>query len=147
MPTSVLLSIKPRFAEAILDGRKCFEFRRALFRNRDIESVLIYASSPVCRVIGEFKIEHILEMSPEALWAVTHLGSGIEKSYFFDYFVGRNTAYALKVKSAVRYKQPLRLIEHLGMERPPQSFCYLYGRERLPKGGRAVAMRAKCRAL
>lgn len=139
MPTSVLLSIKPCFAEAILEGRKCFEFRRALFRQRDIDRVLIYASSPVCRVIGEFSIASILEMPPRELWAATHSGSGIEREYFFEYFKGRRRAFALKVQSAVRYETPLRLIEHLGMNRPPQSFCYVYSRERMSRASRRPA--------
>jgi predicted transcriptional regulator len=143
MPTSVLLSIKPRFAEAILEGRKCFEFRRALFRQRDVTRVIIYASSPVCRVIGEFSIENILEMPPIELWEATHSSSGIDRDYFFDYFKGRDRAFALKVRSAVRYDTPLRLIEHLGMSRPPQSFCYVYSRDsRQGRKRRPTAMRA-----
>ena len=57
MPTRVLLSVKPQFAEAILAGVKTFEFRRALFRRPDIKTVVLYASSPTCKVVGEFTID------------------------------------------------------------------------------------------
>lgn len=129
---SVLLSVKPRFANAILDGEKCFEFRRALFRNRDVRRVVIYASSPVQRVIGEFEIDDILTMEPDELWEVTCSGSGIEKEYFDKYFAGRDTAHALKVSQPRRYREPLELQSHFAIDRPPQSFCYIGGGELVP---------------
>ena len=64
MPTRVLLSVKPRFAEAILAGEKTFEFRRAVFRRQDIETVVLYASSPTCKVVGEFTIDKVLSLAP-----------------------------------------------------------------------------------
>ncbi len=56
----VLLSIKPKYAELIFDGSKKFEFRRTIFKNIQVKTVVVYASSPVQRVIGEFQIEEIL---------------------------------------------------------------------------------------
>lgn len=125
MQTTVLLSVKPRFADAILSGRKVFEFRRAVFRRPGVCKVVLYASSPVQRVVGEFYVEDILAMKPRALWAATKDGSGIDKEYFDTYFEGRRTAYALKVRAARRYPRPLELGQHFGISRPPQSFCYL----------------------
>ena len=48
MPTRVLLSVKPKFAEAILAGDKTFEFRRLLFKRDDVRTIVLYASSPIC---------------------------------------------------------------------------------------------------
>ncbi len=64
----VLLSIKPKFAEAIIDGRKRYEFRKIKFANKDINRVYIYATSPVKKIIGVFKLSSIIEDSPHALW-------------------------------------------------------------------------------
>jgi predicted transcriptional regulator len=125
--TSVLLSVKPHFANAILDGKKAFEFRRIIFRNRNVRRVVIYASSPVQRVIGEFLISEILTMQPRELWKVTESGSGIEKEYFDDYFAGRDRAHALRVSQPIRYEDPIELESYFGVSRPPQSFCYLNG--------------------
>ena len=55
----ILLSIKPEFAEKILDGTKKFEFRRRVHTRPEVKSVIIYATMPVGRVIGEFSIERI----------------------------------------------------------------------------------------
>ena len=61
MGTCVLLSIKPEYVDAIFAGSKHYEFRRRIFANRDIERIIVYASSPVQRVVGEFEIDEIIE--------------------------------------------------------------------------------------
>jgi predicted transcriptional regulator len=125
MPTRVLLSVKPTFADAILAGTKTFEFRRMPFRREDVETVVLYASSPVCKVVGEFTVDEILTLDLDALWETTCDGGGIDRAYFDEYFEGRSTGHALKVKSARRYRQPLCLDQNFGIRHPPQSFCYL----------------------
>jgi predicted transcriptional regulator len=125
MQNSVLLSIKPEFAFSIFDGNKKFEFRKAIFRTTNVKKVVVYASSPVQKVIGEFTIDEILTMGINSLWETTALGAGIEKSYFSKYFEGRQQGYALKVKTTRKYRQPLSLQEDFGISHPPQSFCYI----------------------
>jgi predicted transcriptional regulator len=131
MPTRVLLSIKPKFANAILEGTKTFELRRALFRNSLVREILIYASSPVSLVIGEFIVDGILALEPKKLWAATEKGAGVERQFFEDYFRGCEIGFAFKVDRPRRYTKPLNLKEHFGLSRPPQSFCYLA--ERTPQ--------------
>lgn len=50
--TSVILSIKPRFARAIMDGSKRYELRRRIFKNENVDTAYIYATSPVKKIIG-----------------------------------------------------------------------------------------------
>ena len=125
MPTRILLSVKPRFAEAILDGTKTFEFRRALFRRRDIDTVVLYASSPTCKILGEFTIEDVLSLEVEELWTATRHGGAIDRAYFDNYFVGCSDGHAIKIGKACRYKTPLCLRADLGISTPPQSFRYV----------------------
>jgi predicted transcriptional regulator len=125
MPTRVLLSVKPRFAEAILAGEKTFEFRRAVFRRQGISTVVLYASSPTCKVVGEFTIDEVLSLALDALWESTQDGGAIDRQYFDQYFEGRSAGYALKVKRARRYRLPLCLRKDFGIRHPPQSFRYL----------------------
>jgi predicted transcriptional regulator len=125
MPTSVLLSIKPYFANAILEGAKTFELRRAIFRSPTVRKIVIYASSPVCRVIGEFFVGDVLELELKQLWLVTSKGSCVDRELFYKYFRGRQMGFALKVNRPRRYIRPIPLREHCGLSRPPQSFCYL----------------------
>jgi predicted transcriptional regulator len=120
----VLLSIKPEFAEKIFDGSKRFEFRRNVFKNRDVRTVVVYASSPISKVVGEFDIEMVIRKELEELWEETKDFSGISKDFYDKYFTGKQEGYAIQVKKTRRYKTALNLLDEFGMV-PPQSFAYI----------------------
>lgn len=120
----VLLSIKPEFANKIFDGSKKFEFRRSIFRNKEVKSIVVYASAPVSKVIGEFEIDKVHFKNLEELWNQTKDYSGISKEYFDLYFTGKEEGFAIQVKNPIRYKAAKNLKEEFGMV-PPQSFAYL----------------------
>jgi len=120
----VLLSIKPEFAEKIFNGTKKYEFRRTLFKNKNIDSIIVYVSSPVKKVIGEFLIDKILEEDILELWEKTKRYSGIDENYYFNYFKGKQKGYAIKIKRALRYKHLLDIKTFFGVN-PPQSFLYI----------------------
>lgn len=120
----VLLSIKPEFAEKIFSGTKKYEFRRSVFKNQQVKTVVVYASSPVQRVIGEFEIDSIINEDLDLLWDRTKEHSGITEDFFFDYFVNKEKGFAIKIKKALRYPQPLSLKDDFNAN-PPQSFMYL----------------------
>ena len=125
MQTSVLLSIKPEFVNKIFSGSKRYEFRRVIFKSKNVNRVVVYASHPVQRVVGEFEVGGVLELSKKELWQETKQFSGIAKTYFDDYFADKETGYAIEIKSAKLYESPMTL-EHLcPTARPPQSFMYL----------------------
>ena len=118
-----MLSIKPSYAEAIFRGEKRFEFRRAIFR-KPVAVVVVYTSSPVSRVVGEFDIEAIITDTLEGLWKRTKHSAGIDRERFFSYFAGREVGHAIVIGSVRRYPRSLDLSSNFGM-RPPQSFAYL----------------------
>lgn len=120
----VLLSIKPEFAFKIFEGVKKFEFRKVIFKNTNVRTVVVYASSPVQQVIGEFEIDDILSSSPNEIWELTKKHSGISEMYFHEYFENRLVAHAIKIKNTKRYKIPLSLKEDFNVL-PPQSYLYL----------------------
>lgn len=125
MSKGVLLSIKPIFAERIFNGHKHYEFRKTIFRNRAVEKIYVYASSPISKVIGEFHIEEILKFSPEELWNRTYKGAGITKEFFDSYFENRDFGYAIKIGGVYRYDNPLELKTHFFLRQAPQSFAYI----------------------
>ena len=55
----VLLSIKPKFVESIIKGNKKYEYRKAIFK-KNVDTVVIYKTTPFCKIIGEFEIDGIL---------------------------------------------------------------------------------------
>jgi predicted transcriptional regulator len=124
----VLLSIKPEFVEEIVLGKKKFEYRKSIFKRNDISSVVVYATKPYGKVIGEFEIEKILFDKPNNLWNQTKKYSGITKSYFNSYFEGREKGFAIQIKEFKAYEMPLNLFEFDNtLKAAPQSFCYTNG--------------------
>jgi len=119
------LSIKPEFAEKIFSGRKRYEFRRVIFRSASVSKVVVYVSSPVQKVVGEFEVDGVLALERRQLWQRTKDFAGIAKSYFDEYFADKQTAYAIKIKGPRRYPTPMRLERFWPTIRPPQSFRYL----------------------
>ena len=121
---TVLLSIKPEFAYKIFDGTKKFEFRKTLFKRKDVNKVIVYASYPVKKVIGEFMIEDILTDNVESIWNITKQYSGITKQYYNEYFENKDCANAIKVGKIIRYRTP-KLLSDFDVEYAPQSFIYI----------------------
>jgi len=120
----ILLSIKPEFALRILDGSKKYEYRRAIFKNQKVSTVIIYASDPIKQIIGEFEIEDILHEDPQSLWVKTKHHAGISEKGFFNYFTNKAKGYAIKVKATRVYDDPLPLSSFM-ISSPPQSYMYL----------------------
>lgn len=125
MQTRVLLSIKPEFVDKIFAGLKRYEFRRVIFKSKSVSKIVVYASHPVQRVVGEFEVGGILALSRGRLWKQTKHFSGIAKAYFDEYFADKETAYAIKIVGPKRYLKPMALEYLCPSARPPQSFMYL----------------------
>lgn len=120
----VILSIRPEYAAKILDGSKRYEFRRHLWK-KDVESIVIYSTSPESMVVGEAKIRGIIALPPLELWRETREFAGISYRGFRRYFRGVDMAYAVALFDPVTYRIP-RSIKETGMARPPQSFAYTF---------------------
>ncbi len=120
----VLLSIKPEFAEKILNGTKRYEFRKQNF-SKNVETVVIYATKPVGKIVGEFKLKAVLEGTPEQIWQQTEKFSGIHKSFFDVYYRNRKKAYALQTEDVVRYAEPLEPKDFMADFVAPQSYRYI----------------------
>lgn len=120
----VILSIKPEFANKIFNGTKKYEFRRTLFKNKNVNKIVVYASAPISKVVGEFEIEDIVHENVTKLWNRTSEFSGISLTYYSKYFRGKDFGYAIKVKNPIKYDEELCIEENFGIQ-PPQSFAYL----------------------
>lgn len=121
----ILLSIKPNFVAEITCGKKLYEFRKTLFRRKDINTIVVYSSSPVCRIVGEIEFDDVLCDSPDQLWNKTYKSAGISKDRYNEYFEGKDFGYAIKIKAYHPYSEPMRLCDIYPGVTPPQSFCYV----------------------
>lgn len=122
---NVLLSIKPKFVERIFNGEKKYEYRKVLFANENVKKIFVYASKPVKKIVGRIEMHEVLCEAPCVLWNLTADHAGISRDFFFEYFSGCNTAFAIKIKTAERYNEPLDPYDMVEGFRAPQSFMYL----------------------
>ena len=121
----VLLSIKPEYVDKILDGSKRFEYRKRLYKDPNVTSIVIYATKPIGKVVGEFLIKETYSAHPDDLWDSTKDYSGISKMFFDQYFKDRNVAHAIEVKRVIKYQEPRSIESLIPSGVPPQSFTYI----------------------
>jgi len=120
----ILLSILPRFANAILRGEKQMEFRKTSIC-KSATHVLVYSTSPEMRLLGLFEVLNVHIDSPEALWRRFGKVGKINRRDFFDYYDGYNQAVGLEVGKVWKFSRPLELRVVRKDLRPPQSFTYI----------------------
>lgn len=77
-----LMSIHPRYAWAILEGRKTVEFRKRRLAD-DVTHVVIYSTVPDRAVVGYFTVEGQETSTPASLWGQFHDRGVIDESDFF----------------------------------------------------------------
>jgi len=116
----MLLSINPEHVQNILNGSKKFEFRKVQCCP-DVKKIIIYATSPVMKVVGEVDIINVIVDTPEKVWELT---SGISKLFFDKYYQNKEIAVAYQLGNVKQYDQPLTLAD-IGVGFAPQSFIYI----------------------
>ena len=122
---NAIMSIKPCFCELIFSRWKQFEYRRRVFKRLNVDKVYIYASKPICKIVGYFTIECIIRDTPSEVWRVTHKDGGISKQQFDEYFKGRDIAYAIAIDEAVKLDEPIDPKQVIKNFKAPQNFIYL----------------------
>lgn len=127
---SLLLSVRPRFAHAILDGAKTVELRRTRVTAPVGTMLILYATSPVSSVIGIVELAGHTTGSPDLIWDLCGPSSGVTREEYEEYFAGASIATALHLKAPKTLKSGYKLAELRGFQpsfRPPQSFRYVTG--------------------
>lgn len=119
-----VLSIKPEFVDKILKGEKKFEYRKKIFK-QEIESVVIYSSKPIGKLVGEFKVKNIIHDDKNIVWNKTNNLSGISYKFFNEYFNNHDKAYALEIEDLIVYEEPMDPKKLIYNFKAPQSFCYI----------------------
>jgi predicted transcriptional regulator/DNA-binding XRE family transcriptional regulator len=123
----VVLSIKPEYSSAILEGRKTVELRRR-FSTQIPRGTLafIYSTTPDRAIVGTARISDVCRKPVAAIWKKHSQHACIKKTDFDSYFAGVHEGYVLHfedVRSLKRIVSLQELRERFSFE-PPQSFLY-----------------------
>ncbi|OFI05013.1 hypothetical protein CLOACE_19820 [Clostridium acetireducens DSM 10703] len=126
MKLNVIISIKPKYVQQILTGKKKYEYRKCIFK-KDIDKIYIYSTSPEQKIVGYFKYAGYIKETPEKIWNETKEFSGIDEKSYYEYFSKNSYAYAIKIEQICVFKVPINPKEKLKKFNPPQSYMYLEG--------------------
>jgi predicted transcriptional regulator len=129
------MSIHPQFASEILAGRKKVEFRRKRL-HPDVSLVMVYATAPIKRIVGSFKVGGVDVGTPNGIWRKYRQVAGVRPREYHGYYAGAKKAFAIKVVSPKALEREISVRKLLTSGRAPQSFCYCSARpaERLALG-------------
>lgn len=119
-----LMAIQPQYAQAILAGEKTVEFRKRGLAP-DVDTVLIYETAPTQCVVGMFKVDDTVRLTPGGLWRRFGSVGSIARGDFMSYYDTNRTAVGLVVGSVVRLAVPVPLADLRPRPAVPQSFSYL----------------------
>ena len=124
----IVLPLKPRFADAILNGAKTVELRRSEPKIVVPTRALVYATSPVRALVGTCIVTSVESEQMATLWREYGPRTGVNHREFLDYFEGVEKGTALTLEDPASLLQPIpltRLRETSQGFRPPQSFAYV----------------------
>lgn len=123
--TFVLLTIKPVYAEAILNRSKKYEYRKTIPDQKSPYIVYLYASDPVKQVIGKVRVPRVFSGRPYQVVHETIDETPHEPKEVLDYFGYIDEGHALELKDPKRIDGPtleeLREQDHA----PGQNFRYV----------------------
>lgn len=119
----ILLSINPEHVVNIFNKKKRYEFRKIRCQ-KDVDKIIIYATSPISGVVGEVDVIDIIDDCPEKVWKLTKNFAGIKKEFFEKYYKNRARAVAFKLGDVKKYSNP-KTLKEFGIGFAPQSFIYL----------------------
>lgn len=118
---SIIISIKPKWAEAILDGSKRYEYRKGAPRRTETPFEMeIYATAPVKKIVGVAGIDEIYsgtvdEIIDKTLRFVPHTEKEVR-----EYFDGSKKAHAFSIAYYRKFDEPKELDG-----KAPRNFRYL----------------------
>lgn len=124
-PPALLLSLRPRFAQAILQGTKTVELRRRPVKAPPGTPVILYASTPIMAIVGTARLERAVVCEADAAWRRHGPLLGLAREEFDRYLDG-GVACLLILEGAVALDAPLplRRLQRRNF-RPPQSYRYV----------------------
>ena len=133
MEQMLLISIKTKYSNQIFNGTKIYEYRRkSIGEKNKSKKIYVYSSEQEKAIVGYIIVDKILSGNLEYILNTTNN----RDEDIIKYFDGCNICYALKIKNAVKFKDPVLLNEikkHDNNFAVPQFYRYIKESEYLYK--------------
>lgn len=121
--SKILMSIKPEYVDKIFTGEKKYEYRKRLCKEK-IDTIIVYSSSPIQKVVGELKIKQVLYNKKSIIWDKTNRYGGITKTKYDKYYENCDYAVAYEIEKAILYDKQKDL-KDFNVKMAPQSYVYI----------------------
>ena len=125
---ALFLSLRPDFADLILDGVKRVELRRIRPRAFPGTKVLVYATAPTKAVLGGCTVRSVVTADPDEVWELHGALASLDRDGYDQYFAGSQQATAIQLAAPWRLSRPVPLASlraNWDGFNPPQSFRYV----------------------
>lgn len=121
---TIMISISSNEAEQLFDNAKSVVFFKVTPKY-PVEKVLVYVTSPVQKVVGEFDLLKIDVNSVNTSWNKYRSSSVISsRKEYLEYFNSHKEAHALLASKVYKYRKPKDLAS-FNMNKGPSGFTYL----------------------
>jgi predicted transcriptional regulator len=133
---TLLMSLRPQFADLMIKGRKTIEFRRRFSKQYEGATIVFYITSPVKQFMFTAVVARVDHQKKEDLWNVYEEDGGISRDLFDRYFSGISHGYAIQLSNVAMIPNQLDLENARTIYpelRPPQSFQTLEPRSPLAR--------------
>ena len=125
---TLLMSLRPEFAEPIFQGRKTVELRRRFSKKYEGATIVFYITRPVQQFMFSATIAKVDHSQKKCLWDRYQQECGISQTVFDQYFHGTDHGYAIHLSNVKPIPNQL-VLEHAKKVCPqlrqPQSFQIL----------------------
>ena len=121
--SKILMSIKPEYVDKIFSGEKKYEYRKRLCKEK-IDTIIVYSSSPIQKVVGELKIKQVLYDKKNVIWNKTNKYGGITKIKYDNYYENCGYVVAYEIEKAILYDKQKDL-KDFNVRTAPQSYVYI----------------------
>lgn len=124
--SAIIMSIQPKYANLLLQREKEIEFRKKFPELEPGTRVVLYASSPVCAVVGTCVVEEVRRLPLAQLWRLAKGVPGESREEFLGYYDGCEEGTAIFVTRVGRVdKIELEELRRRYDLEPPMSWRYL----------------------
>ena len=128
MVNQAIISLKPRYVDLVLSGKKTVELRNRTVRMNSGTRIWIYATRPVGGIVALAEVASVVHGAPVDIWNRFEREMCIEKTCFDSYIKNRERVSALILTSIRKLKHSATLDwirRSVGDFQPPQFYTHL----------------------
>lgn len=118
--TLAMISLHPQYWEMCRAGSKIWVLREDTISPRWVDGLVIYATAPVSRIVGEVDLVGTHVGYVDDVWEIVQTGCGITRDQYDLYYRDQEIAIAYRIGDVYEYTPSL------GVLFPPQGYRYLY---------------------